>query len=56
MSHRTYIGLGSNLADPQQQLRSALDALAQLPGTQLAGVSAFYTSCLLYTSPSPRDS
>ena len=44
MSHRTYIGLGSNLADPQQQLRSALDALAQLPGTQLAGVSAFYTS------------
>ena len=41
---RAYIGLGSNLADPQQQLRSALEALGQLPGSQLAGVSAFYAS------------
>lgn len=41
---RTYIGLGSNLADPQQQLRSALEALGQLPGSQLAGVSSFYAS------------
>ncbi|MBV6288710.1 2-amino-4-hydroxy-6-hydroxymethyldihydropteridine diphosphokinase [Pseudomonas aegrilactucae] len=41
---RAYIGLGSNLADPQQQLRSALEALGRLPGSQLAGVSAFYAS------------
>ncbi len=41
---RIYIGMGSNLAAPQQQLRSAIDALAQLPGTTLAGVSAFYQS------------
>ncbi|MBJ2247859.1 MULTISPECIES: 2-amino-4-hydroxy-6-hydroxymethyldihydropteridine diphosphokinase [Pseudomonas] len=41
---RIYIGMGSNLAAPQQQLRSAVEALAKLPGTQLAGVSAFYQS------------
>ena len=41
---RVYIGMGSNLAEPAEQLRSALQALAQLPDTQLAGVSAFYQS------------
>jgi 2-amino-4-hydroxy-6-hydroxymethyldihydropteridine diphosphokinase len=41
---RIYIGMGSNLAAPQQQLRNAIEALAQLPGTALAGVSAFYQS------------
>lgn len=44
MIQRVYIGLGSNLANPDEQLRSALDALARLPGTQLAGVSCFYAS------------
>ncbi|MGY2174431.1 2-amino-4-hydroxy-6-hydroxymethyldihydropteridine diphosphokinase [Pseudomonas azotoformans] len=41
---RIYIGMGSNLAAPDQQLRSAIEALAQLPGTTVAGVSAFYQS------------
>ncbi|WP_458375915.1 2-amino-4-hydroxy-6-hydroxymethyldihydropteridine diphosphokinase [Pseudomonas pergaminensis] len=41
---RIYVGMGSNLAAPDQQLRSAIDALAQLPGTTVAGVSAFYQS------------
>ncbi|CAH0176754.1 2-amino-4-hydroxy-6-hydroxymethyldihydropteridine diphosphokinase [Pseudomonas atacamensis] len=41
---RIYIGLGSNLADPADQLRSAIAALGQLPQTRLAGVSAFYQS------------
>jgi len=41
---RIYIGMGSNLAAPDQQLRDAITALAQLPGTTLAGVSAFYQS------------
>nr|WP_218166499.1 2-amino-4-hydroxy-6-hydroxymethyldihydropteridine diphosphokinase [Pseudomonas tolaasii] len=36
--------MGSNLAAPDQQLRDAITALAQLPGTTLAGVSAFYQS------------
>ncbi|UVJ44752.1 2-amino-4-hydroxy-6-hydroxymethyldihydropteridine diphosphokinase [Pseudomonas sp. LS1212] len=41
---RVYIGLGSNLAAPEEQLRSALQSLEQLPGTTLVGVSSFYTS------------
>ncbi|SFH46225.1 2-amino-4-hydroxy-6-hydroxymethyldihydropteridine diphosphokinase [Pseudomonas sp. NFACC45] len=39
-----YIGMGSNLAEPAEQLRSAIQALAQLPDTHLTGVSAFYQS------------
>ncbi|OOV94208.1 2-amino-4-hydroxy-6-hydroxymethyldihydropteridine diphosphokinase [Pseudomonas sp. MF4836] len=41
---RIYIGMGSNLAAPTQQLRSATDALAQLPETEWVGVSSFYQS------------
>jgi 2-amino-4-hydroxy-6-hydroxymethyldihydropteridine diphosphokinase len=41
---RIYIGMGSNLAAPTEQLRNAVDALAQLPQTELVGVSAFYQS------------
>ena len=41
---RVYIGMGSNLADPADQLRSAVQALAQLPDSRLIGVSAFYQS------------
>lgn len=41
---RVYIGLGSNLDQPQEQLRSAIDALRNLPGTSVAAVSAFYSS------------
>lgn len=41
---RVYIGLGSNLADPAEQLRSAVAALGQLPGCRFVGVSAFYQS------------
>lgn len=41
---RVYIGMGSNLADPAEQLRQAIDALAQLPQTQCSAVSPFYVS------------
>jgi len=41
---RIYIGMGSNLAAPEQQLRSAVEALARLPDTTVFGVSAFYQS------------
>ncbi len=41
---RAYIGLGSNLADPAEQLRQALAALEQLPHSRLAAVSSFYVS------------
>ncbi|CAN1604556.1 2-amino-4-hydroxy-6-hydroxymethyldihydropteridine diphosphokinase [Pseudomonas mediterranea] len=41
---RIYIGMGSNLAEPEAQLRSALRALANLPDSRFVGVSAFYQS------------
>ncbi|MEE1869294.1 2-amino-4-hydroxy-6-hydroxymethyldihydropteridine diphosphokinase [Pseudomonas auratipiscis] len=41
---RVYIGLGSNLDDPLEQLCSAINALRELPGTSVAAVSAFYSS------------
>ncbi len=41
---RVYIGMGSNLADPAEQLRNAIRGLAQLPQTQWVGVSSFYVS------------
>jgi 2-amino-4-hydroxy-6-hydroxymethyldihydropteridine diphosphokinase len=44
MATRAYIGLGSNLADPADQLRCALQALGQIERSSLAGVSSFYAS------------
>lgn len=41
---RVYIGLGSNLQQPIQQLQAAISALACLPETQLAQQSSFYCS------------
>ncbi|HAE99741.1 MAG TPA: 2-amino-4-hydroxy-6-hydroxymethyldihydropteridine diphosphokinase, partial [Methylophilaceae bacterium] len=37
-----YIALGSNLKDPVQQVGQALDALKQLPQTQLVKASSLY--------------
>ncbi|MBK1734805.1 2-amino-4-hydroxy-6-hydroxymethyldihydropteridine diphosphokinase [Halorhodospira abdelmalekii] len=37
-----YIGLGSNLGDPLWQLTVAVRRLAELPVSQLTGLSAFY--------------
>ncbi|MCQ4265171.1 2-amino-4-hydroxy-6-hydroxymethyldihydropteridine diphosphokinase [Stutzerimonas stutzeri] len=51
---RVYIGLGSNLADPQQQLRGALQALAELPQSNLAAVSSLYASDPLGPADQPR--
>lgn len=39
-----YIGLGSNLAQPELQLRQALEALAALPQTQVIAQSSLYVS------------
>ncbi|MFA7903683.1 2-amino-4-hydroxy-6-hydroxymethyldihydropteridine diphosphokinase [Pseudomonas aeruginosa] len=44
MSIRVYVGLGSNLDAPAEQLRSALDALDQVQATRLVAASALYTS------------
>jgi len=37
-----YVGVGSNLAGPEAQVRRALDALARLPGTRLVVSSPLY--------------
>lgn len=44
MSHIAYIGLGSNLEDPVQQLLTALTELDQLEECQLAAQSSLYSS------------
>lgn len=44
MTTRVFVGLGSNLAEPAEQLRSALQAMDSLDGTRLSGASAFYAS------------
>ena len=42
--YKVYIALGSNLANPQEQLISALQSMNQLPGSRLVAVSSFYQS------------
>ncbi|WP_426415868.1 2-amino-4-hydroxy-6-hydroxymethyldihydropteridine diphosphokinase [Aestuariirhabdus sp. LZHN29] len=39
-----YLGLGSNLATPRQQLQAAVDALAQLADCRWVGASSLYQS------------
>jgi 2-amino-4-hydroxy-6-hydroxymethyldihydropteridine diphosphokinase len=39
-----YIGVGSNLNDPQAQVREGVDALATIPQTRLLACSKFYRS------------
>ncbi|MCX2840733.1 2-amino-4-hydroxy-6-hydroxymethyldihydropteridine diphosphokinase [Microbulbifer thermotolerans] len=41
---RVFIGLGSNLAEPMQQLRHALASIAKIPQTELLRCSSFYRS------------
>ncbi len=54
MMERVYLGLGSNLAEPQRQLDAALKALARLPHSELVAVSAFYASDPLGPPDQPR--
>lgn len=54
MMERAYIGLGSNLATPLEQLRSALAALAALPQSSLCAQSSFYASDPLGPADQPR--
>jgi 2-amino-4-hydroxy-6-hydroxymethyldihydropteridine diphosphokinase len=54
MMERVYIGLGSNLATPLAQLRSALAALAALPQSNLIAQSSFYISDPLGPADQPR--
>lgn len=49
-----YIGLGSNLGEPEAQLRAALDALSALPASRLLQTSSLYSSAPLGPTDQPR--
>ena len=51
---RVYIGLGSNLAEPQSQLRAALQTLQTLPDSRFIGCSSLYASDPLGPADQPR--
>lgn len=44
LDNEVYIGLGSNLNQPQEQLNKALVAITNLPDSQLVKQSSFYQS------------
>jgi 2-amino-4-hydroxy-6-hydroxymethyldihydropteridine diphosphokinase len=44
MSHRVYIGIGSNLGERKANHREAITRLGELPGTRLVRASSFYES------------
>lgn len=50
LSKLAYIGLGSNLLQPAQQVRGALQALARTPDFELVAQSSIYRSAPLPTS------
>ncbi|GAA5444027.1 2-amino-4-hydroxy-6-hydroxymethyldihydropteridine pyrophosphokinase [Microbulbifer sp. NBRC 101763] len=50
---RVYIGLGSNLSEPQRQLRSALTAMDKIPSSCLLRCSSFYSSTPIGPSGQP---
>ncbi len=53
MAHTAYIALGSNLNDPAQQLRNALETLNAAAHCRLVAVSAFYQSSPLGPQDQP---
>jgi len=50
-----YIGLGSNLSDPQQQLNQARAAIAELPDTQIKQSSSIYQSPAMTLDNEPQS-
>ena len=48
-----YIGLGSNLCDPENQLRKALAALEQLRDTRIERISSLYRSAAVGPGTQP---
>ncbi|HEY6094377.1 MAG TPA: 2-amino-4-hydroxy-6-hydroxymethyldihydropteridine diphosphokinase [Gallionellaceae bacterium] len=44
MTHRAFIGLGSNMVDPAAQVLRAIEAIATLPQTRVLARSSLYRS------------
>jgi 2-amino-4-hydroxy-6-hydroxymethyldihydropteridine diphosphokinase len=51
---RAFVGLGSNLGDREAALRQALDEIAELPGTDVLGVSSFRDTAPVGIVDQPR--
>lgn len=51
---RAFVGVGSNLNHPLQQVRRAFDALGRLPGTSLVARSALYRSAPMGPADQPH--
>ena len=51
--HSAFVGLGSNLDRPEDQVRQALKALSDLPGAQLVAASSLYRSAPLGHTEQP---
>ena len=49
-----YVGIGSNLDDPELQVRSALEALAELPGTRRISCSGLLRNVAMGPQPQPE--
>lgn len=48
-----FVALGSNLADPARQLRCAVRAIRQLPGSRIVALSRVYRSAAVGPGPQP---
>jgi 2-amino-4-hydroxy-6-hydroxymethyldihydropteridine diphosphokinase len=44
MAVKAFIGLGANIGDPAKQIRGALDALGEIPGTRVTHASSLWRS------------
>jgi 2-amino-4-hydroxy-6-hydroxymethyldihydropteridine diphosphokinase len=54
MQHDVFLGLGSNLAEPAQQLHRAVAQIARLDGVTVTGVSSLYASAPVGYADQPR--
>ena len=52
-THLAYIALGANLVDPITQVRAALAALDQIPGTRVASASSLYSTAAITADKQP---
>lgn len=55
MTHRAYVGLGSNLGDRDAHLRAAVSAMQRLPGTRIIAESSIYVSAPMGTDDVQSD-
>jgi len=53
VKHVAFVGLGSNLGNPESKLRAALAALSALPQIQMEAVSSLYRSAAIGDTDQP---